>query len=475
MKMEKRRFERFMIYDATGIEEHLERMAAQGWMLKKIGKGGWVYSRVEPVKLKFSVVYYPAASEFDPYPSDAQKTLWDFCEKDGWRLAASWVQMQIFYHEGENPRPIETDALLQLENIQRSMKRSFLPSSGILLVLSILQCSMLGRNIWRDPAETLSYGLTLHMVSAWCLLFVLCVKNIGEYLCWYKKAKKTAEEGGGFLRIRVNRRLEGAALVYILGGTVLWVIFMIQSRQLVFALCGIFHVGVLFLWVSWVKKRVKQWKVSVLTKWSVTLLSALLCSGAVMAVLVWLCISHGFGAHPAGTYEYMGMEFEIYEDPLPLTVEDLTGKTYAGYLYKCKTQSTFLCSQTTCGQRPRLDAPSHPTLAYTITEVRAPFLYEFLLEGIKREYARWEEFYPSGEGEVLTQSDAKPWGAREAYAFSFPERFPVEYVVCYEDRIVEIQFGWEPSQEEIRMAGDVLRAWTKRGGSYFSHPRQSLR
>ena len=52
------------------------------------------------------------------------------------------AQMQVFYNEAEDPVPIETDSLIELENIHESAKKSFLPSYYLLLAVCILQMGM---------------------------------------------------------------------------------------------------------------------------------------------------------------------------------------------------------------------------------------------------------------------------------------------------------------------------------------------
>ena len=117
MKNRKRRVELLSFYDHVGISRHLEKMAAKGWMLEKITNLGWVYRRIEPKQLHFTVSYYSKASEFDPEPTEDQKTFYDFCAHTGWQLACSSAQLQIFYNERENPTPIETDAKLEVQAI----------------------------------------------------------------------------------------------------------------------------------------------------------------------------------------------------------------------------------------------------------------------------------------------------------------------------------------------------------------------
>lgn len=66
MRNEKHRLETFSFYDYTCITKHLEKMAAKGWLLDKMGNFTWRYRRITPAKLKFTVTYFPSATAFDP-------------------------------------------------------------------------------------------------------------------------------------------------------------------------------------------------------------------------------------------------------------------------------------------------------------------------------------------------------------------------------------------------------------------------
>ena len=57
-------------YDRTGIQAHMEQMAAKGWMLEKMSRFFWTYRRAEPKAMHFSVVYFAPASEFDCAPGE---------------------------------------------------------------------------------------------------------------------------------------------------------------------------------------------------------------------------------------------------------------------------------------------------------------------------------------------------------------------------------------------------------------------
>ena len=139
MRDTKRRLELYSFFNHTGIAAHLEDMAQKGWMIEKITGFGWVYRRIEPKRLHFSVSYYARASEFDPQPSEGQREFQEFCEHTGWKLACSSAQLQIFYNDQPDPTPIETDPKLELEAIHASAKKGFLLPYFLLLAVAVVQ------------------------------------------------------------------------------------------------------------------------------------------------------------------------------------------------------------------------------------------------------------------------------------------------------------------------------------------------
>ena len=60
----KKRVELYSIWDHTGLEDHLARMAERGWLVEKIGNLFWSYRRVAPKRRAFCVTYCPKASDF---------------------------------------------------------------------------------------------------------------------------------------------------------------------------------------------------------------------------------------------------------------------------------------------------------------------------------------------------------------------------------------------------------------------------
>ena len=64
-RQKKQEINLYAYYDHAGIVRHLEDMARQGWQLEKAGSVFWTYRRCKPAELRYAVVYFPKASQFD--------------------------------------------------------------------------------------------------------------------------------------------------------------------------------------------------------------------------------------------------------------------------------------------------------------------------------------------------------------------------------------------------------------------------
>lgn len=198
MKDRKRKLELLSFYNHTGIEKHLENMASKGWMIESLSNFGWIYRRIEPAELHFTVTYYPEDMEFTPLPSEGNLTFREFSEHLGWKHVCSWFQMQIFCSDAQNPVPIETDPVIEVETIHRACKANFLRMYWILLVLSgfmgglflvslIQTADVLPEAFLEDPTAMMQ-GIV------WTVLALYCGVELVAYYRWHKQAVKMAEQ-----------------------------------------------------------------------------------------------------------------------------------------------------------------------------------------------------------------------------------------------------------------------------------------
>lgn len=454
MKERKRRWMPLTFYDRSGMERDLEAQAAQGWMLEKTSAFGWSYRRIEPAKIRFSVVYFPAASAFDPAPSEKQQQFQDFCAHTGWELIASNAQLQIFCNRQENPVPIETDPVLELENIHASVKKSVLPTYGMNLVLGFMQIGLAVMRFSMDPiGELASLGAVLSMLF-WVLMIFSNGMQIFLYYRWLRKAGAAAQEGR-FLETKSTDRFQ---MVMILS-TTLALVFMLLSfgggSMLLLSLAlvvGILGITAVMIWLSnQLKKRAIKAGTNRLVTYGVTVFISLLLGGVILWAMVSVRLDSTDRKSEALAYEYNNWTFYVYQDPIPLRIEDLLETDYTGYSREIISDvSSPLLSRFEARQRPRHDALKEPELLYRVIHVKAPFLYRWVLDMMKEEFSHGYGYPEDTDGwEEHRPIDPSSWGAEEAWQLVLGGEVKNRYLLCYEGYIIEIDLDWEPTQAQM--------------------------
>ena len=64
---------------------------------------------------------------------------------------------------------------------------------------------------------------------------------------------------------------------------------------------------------------------------------------------------------------------------------------------------------------------------------------------------------PAGHRNVLKAEDAFEWDAVEVYRVYNEEGWWLNrYLICYEERIVDIRFDWEPTAEDMAIVSQKL-------------------
>lgn len=464
MKELKRRLETFSFYDHTGIEKHLEDMAEKGWLLSKTNRFFWVYRRIEPKKLHFAVTYYPKASEFDPEPLEGQMIYRDYSERSGWNFVCQSAQMKIFYNEEDETTPMETDPVVEVQTIHKAAKKNFLPSYFILLALSVLQATLFVSELLGDPIGLLSSTTQLSTGFCWALLFLICMVELCGYYRWHRKAVKAAENGE-FLDTRSHALFQKIGLAAAVIALIYVFINVIsvgdRMMQTIYTLMLAYMITLIVV-VNAVKKLMKRKKASRTANLTVTLIVDVVLAFVMMGAIVFgtLKASQAGLFNPgAETYEHNGSTWILYQDELPLYVEDLQDVKFDGYIRENRHDESIFLGQKVVRQHPRHDTGNPvnvPEMSYTLTIIKVPALYDLCKESIlnKRSDTVVEEgiIFVDHYEEI----DAAPWLAEEAYQLHWSEGILNKYLLCYEDRIVEIDFDWEPTETQMRIVAEKL-------------------
>ena len=194
----------YSYYDHAGIARHLEDMARQGWQLEKAGSTFFTYRRCDPAELHYAVVYFPKASQFDPEPPAEQREFWELCKATGWELVTSRYQMQIFCNPAKDPTPIETDPVVQVENVRAAMKKGAVRGNWCMVFCALLQIWLQFRSAYTIRDLLLS-TFTLSAILIWLMLGINAIEELTAYYRRYRKAKAAAREEGILLSPRSRK------------------------------------------------------------------------------------------------------------------------------------------------------------------------------------------------------------------------------------------------------------------------------
>ena len=451
MKQYKTRMELFSFHDYAGLAANMEKLARKGWLLDKIGRMGWRYRRIEPQNLKFAVAYFPPASTFDPEPSESELRFRDYCEEAGWKLAASNAQIQVFYNENPDAVPLETDAVLQVENIHAAAKKTTLLSHWILGGLGLFQLIVWLVTFLENPALILAdYGGWFRFIS-FANLLVLSAVELISYYTWHKKAVRLAEETGQLYPTQSHRIFQMVSLIIIVGALILWVFLMQSRRMKVTLFLSLLNMTLLVAAVQGCQELLKKLKVSKTKNKVITLTVDFVLAFLLIGMLPnWIIRMDLSDKTPVDTYVLYGRERHVYNDPLPVCVEDLLEVDPAGYSKELETKRTVLAAYYDAFQSGRRDWETDlPWLEYRLVILEIPSWTEFCWNGWIENYETEMPFYRR-----LEKLDAASWKAEEAYRAFDRDGNEKEWLVRWKDRFVRLTADWELTEEQMSILAE---------------------
>ena len=444
----------FTFFDRTGIQALLEKQAQKGWLLTKISAFGWKFCRIEPRKIHYAVTYFPKASAFDPEPTEQQKRFQEFCEYAGWKLAGSSAQMQVFYNEAENPIPIETEPVIELENIEASAKKNYLPAYYLLLANSILQMGLLLGRLKDDLTGVLSSNANLYTALCWICIWIMCGMELLSYYSWRRKTRKAIENGGGFVPTRGFRNAELAMLWVIVAGFIM-LLLSLGGTYAVLMATVVAMLLLMILVVQGVTALLKKLGFQAKDNRNITIAVAIILSlvfsfGGISLVLK--NADRWFGKEES-YYEYQGLRFATYDDALPLRLEDLMPMEETGYSRFFRESESLVLGKQIANQSTHVGVDG-PELYYVIYDIKLPVLYDAVLNALLHEHDDW--YGANGQPINYRESDAECWKANrvfEQYAGEEPQN---EYLLCYDGRVIYFRCDLVLTPEQMALVAETL-------------------
>ena len=448
MKDSKRDFIPFSLYDRTGMAAHLEKRAAQGWLLDRVSPRGWHYRRIDPKKLHFAVTYYPQNSQYAPEPSEEQLTFQDFCAHTGWELAAAFGPHQFYYNEKEDPVPIQTDPEIELAQIGKAFRRALPIYIAFLLLGLYMGCSWLWTLVNR-PIDLLSSAGNLFTGVCWALLFIFFAADLTTYLLWRRKAKAAAQLGE-FVPTHGCHRVMQVGMVLMLLALAGWL--LTDRTPVLWYIPVPFVLVMVLLYVvagrtkELLKRRKAPAGLNLSVTWALTLVLSFLLMGAVMYGMV---IGVRSGA------------FSLDDGPPPVTLSQLTSIPAKDCEVTSSVSRSALGSRAQYWMHTQPATEDYSSLTYTVVDVHLSWLYDACLNQLlhdKDDLGVFEEDVKPASRYGYRAADPAPWGAEKAWQLYTPEGRALEnYILGWDNRLVV--FEPDPdglTAEQMALVGELL-------------------
>ena len=469
----------YSYYDHAGIARHLEDMARQGWQLEKAGGTFFTYRRCDPAELHYAVVYFAKASQFDPEPPAEQQEFWELCKTTGWELVTSRYQMQIFCNPAKDPTPIETDPVVQVENVRAAMKKGAVRGNWVVLICSCLQIWLQFRTY--SIRDFLTQAFALSAVLIWLLLGINAIVELTAYYRWYRKAKAAAREEGVLLSPRSRRWWQILRIMFLVVIITIDLLILLLDTSLrpsthMVIWVSLFCYIALMLIIYGSRQLMKKKGFSAEANMGLNILIAIAGTFVLIGGVIWVSFrladdpslnGHQNAETISYTRGYRTYTYDFYRDPIPLSIEDLTGAELdPDYSRQMDVRGTPLLTKYDIRQCYPIGSPAYAArrglrLEYTIWEVGAGFLYEpvknsFFKDTVFTVHGQIDFVIPHGWVAV----DAAPWGALDAYQYHDDTGYPLNsYLLCYDDRFVEIDFDNQIAPltaEQMALVGEAL-------------------
>lgn len=113
------------IINYPSIERHFEDMGRQGWLIHKIiGDYIFIYKRIDPEELDFSISPYEIETPFTRRTKYESKEFQSVCESVGWNYASKSSDFHIYFKEKDSQAlELETDDEEKLNSLEKIGKK----------------------------------------------------------------------------------------------------------------------------------------------------------------------------------------------------------------------------------------------------------------------------------------------------------------------------------------------------------------
>lgn len=436
------------------IEKKLELYAKKGLVLEKMGPYFWTFKKTEPQNLKYTVTYFAEGSVFNPHPTDNQQTYFDYAKAAGWDFVCEYNQMQIFCSSLENPPEFETDEKEKLENIHKCMKKSFVISQLLMLLVFALNLYLRFNILKRNPTDFLSSNVDLAALLMFFSIILYSSYTLINYFMWYNKSKKSVAMGCSIIENfnKTQRYFDIGYLIFLF--SLVGYMFIHLSTNTAFGIIALSVAQLpLFALVFWgsitlLKRRKFSANANKIISTSLLILTGVLYLGFIFYSIP----RFNFSERSNKPYTTVG-EYRLYSDKIPLTCEDLYGHIdFEYYSYEADEEDTPLLHRSHYSQTRPPMKNSPPELEYSIYEPKFEFVKNIVVSDLTK-LNEWSD-------RKLKALDNAVFSTEKAYAFYYESPngmlFSGEYILVFTDKIIHIDADTPFTDEQIEIIKSKL-------------------
>lgn len=464
-------------FEQTGDDEaavrRLERLAEKGWSLEYADYWRWLLRREEPAKVRYSIAYFPNATDYDPKPTEDQEAYADYCRAAGWELVTFYGPKQYFRSIRPDPTPIETDEATRLDSIWRALWKGPIPAYGLLLILIVSLWADKMRDLRIYPLATLADNGSLFLLALLALQLLCAAITPVDHFIWYWRAKRAVEAGMACPRSHFRlRRVTHVLIAACLGAAlalVLAVAGTVSRGLLVLALLALLLLpyAALTAFFFHIRRRGRD-RASVKKRFIIALMISLFLTTWLRGVLLDRGTLALIFRQTDQAYADSGEERRARPaDPLPVTLEDLglSGTEADACSYRAYGGSSVLVSYTAWRQTAEAEESVLPDLSYCVADFSQSWAAERCLDNVF-----WSG--PVSFGGVFFNMPARSpvqdprWGADEVYFDPGSDRSGAggNWLLRYGDRLAAFsQWGWALTDERVEILREVFEPAKDKG------------
>lgn len=181
-------------YECTAVEEYLENMAENGWLLTKITGPFFKFKKIEPQKIKYSVDVIDKIASFNSTKANESLEYREYCRAAGWNFIYKTREIQVFYST-ENTKivSIHTD---ETEKFNLVFKSSLLGRLSELFLTLLLIFNVYTQLSFSGTAYALSSNSSIFIILTAIILILINIIKLFNFSAWAIKAKWKLKKDG---------------------------------------------------------------------------------------------------------------------------------------------------------------------------------------------------------------------------------------------------------------------------------------